>query len=78
MNQSIELLQSLISLGNAVTLATGTVTNSLTGDDRISSEMIETVLLDLITECAEFLETFQDDTDTTPGNIIQFPGSNSV
>ena len=78
MNQSIELLQRLISLGNSVTLATGTVTNSLTGDDRISSEMIETVLLDLITECAEFLETFQSDTDTTPGNIIQFPGSNSV
>lgn len=78
MKQSILLLQRLISLGNAVTLATGTVTNSLTGDDRISSEMIETVLLDLITECAEFLDGFQSDTDTSPENIIVFPGNKTV
>jgi hypothetical protein len=74
MNRSIQLLEHLISLGNSVSLATGTVTNSLSGDDRISPGMIISVLEDIMIQYDTLVDFIESDTDTSGGTVIQFPG----
>lgn len=74
MNQSIQLLQQLIELGNSVTLATGTVTNSLSGDQNITPGMIISVLEDIIIQYDSLLDIINSDTGSVPGVIIPFPG----
>ncbi len=75
MNNSIQLLQHLITLGDSVTLATGTVTNSLSGDTNITAGMVISVLEDIMIQYDTLLDFLQDDTDTSADNVVPFPGN---